>query len=86
MNNPQSAPVAQNIQESVDSLSGLTINDLNKYLPALLTVQDLTSEVDHLKEGVFWSEGLKGLQKLPSNSIDLIVTCLLYTSPSPRDS
>ena len=74
MNNPQSVPIVQNIQESVDSLSGLTINDLNKYLPALLTVEDLSLEVDHLKEGVFWSEGLKGLQKLPSGSIDLIVT------------
>ena len=42
MNNPQSVPIAQNIQESVDSLSGLTINDLNKYLPALQTVEDLS--------------------------------------------
>ena len=74
MNNPQSVPIAQNIQESVDSLSGLTINDLNKYLPALQTAEDLSLEIDHLKEGVFWSEGLKGLQKLPCNSIDLIVT------------
>ena len=74
MDNLQSVPIAQNIQESVDSLSGLTINDLNKYLPALQTVEDLSLEIDHLKEGVFWSEGLKGLQKLPSNSIDLIVT------------
>ena len=74
MNNPQSVPIAQNIQESVDSLSGLTINDLNKYLPALQTAEDLSLEIDHLKEGVFWSEGLKGLQKLPSNSIDLIIT------------
>ena len=74
MDNLQSAPIEQNMQESVDSLSGLTINDLNKYLPALQTAEDLSLEIDHLKEGVFWSEGLKGLQKLPSNSIDLIVT------------
>ena len=67
-------PITQNIQDSVDSLSGLTINDLNKYLPALQTAEDLFSEIDHIKEGVFWSEGLKGLQKLPSNSIDLIIT------------
>ena len=74
MDNLQSVPIAQNIQGSVDSLSGLTINDLNKYLPALQTAEDLSLEIDHLKEGVFWSEGLTGLQKLPSNSIDLIVT------------
>ena len=71
MDNLQSVPIAQNIQESVDSLSGLTINDLNKYLPALQTAEDLSLEIDHLKEGVFWSEGLTGLQKVPSNSIDL---------------
>ena len=70
----ESVPITQNIQDSVDSLSGLTINDLNKYLPALQTAEDLFSEIDHIKEGVFWSEGLKGLQKLPSNSIDLIIT------------
>ncbi len=49
MDNLQSVPIAQNIQESVDSLSGLTINDLNKYLPALLTAEDLSLEIDHLK-------------------------------------
>ena len=74
MDNLQSVSIAQNIQGSVDSLSGLTINDLNKYLPALQTAEDLSLEIDHLKEGVFWSEGFIGLQKLPSNSIDLIVT------------
>ena len=62
----ESVPITQNIQDSVDSLSGLTINDLNKYLPALQTAEDLFSEIDHIKEGVFWSEGLKGLQKLPA--------------------
>ena len=38
-------PITQNIQDSVDSLSGLTINDLNKYLPALQTAEDLFSEI-----------------------------------------
>ena len=74
MNNLQSVTISQNVQDSADSLSGLTINDLNKYLPAIQTTEDLSLEVEHLKEGVFWSEGLKGLQKLPSNSIDLIIT------------
>ena len=29
---------------------------------------------DNLKEGLFWTEGLLGIQNLPSNSIDLIIT------------
>ena len=74
MDNLHSAPILPNTQDSVDSLSGLTINDLNKYLPALQRIDDLSVDIDNLKEGVFWSEGLRGLQKLPSYSIDLIIT------------
>ena len=74
MNNLHSAPILPNTQDSADSLSGLTINDLNKYLPALQRIDDLSVDIDNLKEGVFWSEGLRGLQKLPSHSIDLIIT------------
>ena len=59
MNNPQSVPIAQNIQESVDSLSGLTINDLNKYLQALQTAEDLSLELDHLKDHVTIEEEQK---------------------------
>ncbi|MFL3013627.1 MAG: DNA-methyltransferase, partial [Candidatus Neomarinimicrobiota bacterium] len=57
-----------------DSISGLTISDLNKYLPALQTIEDLSMTRDNLKEGLFWTEGLIGIQSLPSSSIDLIIT------------
>ena len=74
MENIQSVPIAASISDSSDSTSGLTINDLNKYLPALQTVEDLSMTRDNLKEGLFWTEGLLGIQNLPSNSIDLIIT------------
>ena len=74
MENIQSVPIAASISDSSDSTSGLTINDLNKYLPALQTIEDLSMTRDNLKEGLFWTEGLLGIQNLPSNSIDLIIT------------
>ena len=74
MENIQSVPIAPSISDSSDSTSGLTINDLNKYLPALQTIEDLSMTRDNLKEGLFWTEGLLGIQNLPSNSIDLIIT------------
>ena len=74
MENIQSVPIAPSISDSSDSTSGLTINDLNKYLPAIQTVEDLSMIRDNLKEGLFWTEGLLGIQNLPSNSIDLIIT------------
>ena len=53
---------------------GLTINDLNRYLPAIQTLEDLSMSVDEMKEGLFLSEGLEGIKKIPNNSIDLIIT------------
>ena len=41
MNNLQPTSFAPNNKYPVESTSGLTINDLNKYLPALQTVDDI---------------------------------------------
>ena len=65
MENIQSAPIASSIGDSSDSISGLTISDLNKYLPALQTIEDLSMTRDNLKEGLFWTEGLIGIQSIP---------------------
>ena len=51
----------------------LTVKDLNKYLPALKTEVDIHFQ-DKLKEGLFKVDALLGLKKVPSESIDLIVT------------
>jgi site-specific DNA-methyltransferase (adenine-specific) len=52
---------------------GLTIADLNRYLPALRKVQDLSDEQAHLQEGLFLGDALEGLQKMPDCSVDLII-------------
>ena len=74
MENLQHTSFAPIINDPVETTSGLTINDLNKYLPAIQTAEDLVMSADSMKEGLFWAEGLKGLKKLPEKSIDLIIT------------
>ena len=51
----------------------LTVKDLNKYLPAIKTEVDIHFK-DKLSEGLFKSDALVCLKKLPDESIDLIVT------------
>ena len=72
MENLQPTSFSPIINDPVESTSGLTINDLNKYLPALQTVDDIIMNADSMKEGIFWTEGLKSLKKVPEKSIDMI--------------
>ena len=57
----------------MEAVSGLSINDLNKYLPAIQKVEDLYMSADKMKDGVFLGLGSEGLKKIPDNSIDLII-------------
>ena len=52
---------------------GLSIDDLNKYLPAILKVSDLRMTADKMKDGVFLGLGLEGLKQVPNDTIDLII-------------
>ena len=56
-----------------ENLSGLTINDLNKYLPAILTVEDMKMSREKMVEGLYLTECIDGLKQIPDNSIDLII-------------
>jgi len=62
------------IIDSLDNQPGLTINDLNRYLPAMQTSEDIQMKKDKLQEGLFFTDGLDGLKKIPDRSIDLIIT------------
>ena len=57
----------------IEAVSGLSINDLNKYLPAIQKVDDLYMSTEQMKDGVFLGLGSDGLKKIPDNSIDLII-------------
>ena len=57
----------------LEAVRGLSINDLNKYLPAIQKAEDISMTIDKMREGVFLGLGLDGLKKIPDNSIDLII-------------
>ena len=61
MNNNKNEPLFVN---PLEASKGLTINDLNKYLPALQRVDDLRMTKDEMKDGVFHGLGLEGLKKM----------------------
>ena len=64
----------------IDSLPGLNIDDLNKYLPAVRTMEDIKMSIENMSEGMFLTKCLDGLIKIPDNSIDLII------AEPPRDN
>ena len=70
MNISEKMPLFANPLEPYE---GLSIADLNKYLPALQTADDLQMSIDDMRDGIFLADGLTGLSKLPENSIDLII-------------
>ena len=69
-NNTKEILFSRQIQKSND----LTIDDLNRYLPALRKIDDFTFENHKTNEGVFYGLSSNGLKKIPENSIDLIIT------------
>ena len=57
----------------METFPGLTIDDLNRYLPAIRTVEDMSVAIDNMQEGMFLTKCIDGLQQLPDQSIDLII-------------
>ena len=62
------------LSNPIEPYPGLTVSDLNRYLPALQKVDDIDMTIDSMHDGVFLTDGLEGLRKLPSSSIDIIIT------------
>lgn len=70
MNYSEKTPLFANPMEPY---VGLSISDLNRYLPAIQTAADIIKNTNKLQEGLFLTDALTGLSKLPKNSIDLII-------------
>lgn len=56
-----------------ETFPGMNIDDLNRYLPAIQASDDISKDIDTLKEGIYLSNPLEGLKNIPSQSIDLII-------------
>ena len=57
----------------LEPIWGLSISDLNLYLPAIQTAKDIKITAEEMREGLFLTDGLSGLSQLPADSIDLII-------------
>jgi len=57
----------------LETYPGLNIEDLNKYLPAIRTVEDVSMTLETMSEGMFLAKCLDGIRQLPDQSIDLIL-------------
>ena len=53
---------------------GLSVDDLNRYLPAVRKADEIALTIDTMEEGLFLADALDGLKHLPENSMDLILT------------
>jgi|TARA_B100000586_G_scaffold269008_1_gene246796 site-specific DNA-methyltransferase (adenine-specific) len=53
---------------------GLSVDDLNRYLPAIRKADEIVMTLDTMEEGLFLADALEGLKRLPEKSIDLILT------------
>ena len=61
------------LNSPTEPFPGLSIDDLNKYLPAIQTVEDMSMIDKKIKEGMFLTRCIDGFKKLPDESIDLII-------------
>ncbi len=68
------------LSNPMEAFPGLTIDDLNRYLPAIQTVEDISMKDGNMREGLFLTKCIDGLQAIPDQAIDLIIA-----SP-PKDS
>ena len=58
----------------IESNNGLSIDDLNKYLPAINKIEDLSMTANQMKDGLFLGLAIDGIKKIPNDSIDIIIT------------
>ena len=71
MSTERKEPLFKNPIESND---GLSIDDLNKYLPAINKIEDLSMTANQMRDGVFLGLAIDGIKKIPNDSIDIIIT------------
>ncbi len=56
----------------LEPAAGLTISDLNRYLSAIRSLEDVDMD-EEILEGLFHGDGLTGLKKIPDAAVDLIL-------------
>jgi len=67
-------PLNPLFQNPLEPYPGITIADLNRYLPAVRALEELDMKEGALEEGLFLGDGAAGLAKLPDDTVDLLLT------------
>lgn len=74
MNDPKKEAFNPSFTNPLEAVSGMTVSDLNRYLPAVRQENEIKMTRNQMEEGLFLADGIKGLARLPDNTIDIIVT------------
>lgn len=74
MNSPKKEEFNPLFTNPLEAVSGMTVSDLNRYLPAVRQENEIKMTRNQMEEGLFLADGIKGLARLPDNTIDIIVT------------
>ena len=74
MNDPKKEAFNPLFTNPLEAVSGMTVSDLNRYLPAVRQENEIKMTRNQMEEGLFLADGIKGLARLPDNTIDIIVT------------
>ena len=74
MNDPKKEAFNPLFTNPLEAVSGMTVSDLNRYLPAVRQENEIKMTRNQMEEGLFLADGIKGLAKLPDNTIDIIIT------------
>ncbi len=72
MTNPEKESFGPLFDQPLEPVNGLSIADLNRYLSAVRTADDLDFS-NGLNEGAYLVDGLAGLQSIPEATVDLVV-------------
>ncbi|MDP7036722.1 MAG: site-specific DNA-methyltransferase [Candidatus Marinimicrobia bacterium] len=59
--------------DPLNESQGLTISEINRYLPAVRTVDDIFSDGEKLEDGLYLADARDGLSRVPDRSIDIVI-------------
>ena len=59
--------------EPLSEFQGLTLSEINCYLPALRKADDILPEGGKLEDGLFLADAKDGLSRIPDRSVDLVI-------------
>lgn len=79
MSEPSDKIKTYHYNNPMETFPGLTIDDLNRYLPAIQTVEDMSMTLENLQEGIFLAKCIDGLKNYQMSRWILLLQILQRT-------